>query len=82
MRVIAYTYTADIHCPACTGSDLRSGRLRLDNHHTLAFPVNHTGMDEFGIPLNVFDREGNMVHPVFDTDQNSTSHCSDCGGEL
>lgn len=83
MRIIAYTYEADIHCPACTGLALQSGRnLHMDNDHPNAIQVKHIGMDEFGIPLNVFDREDNRIGVVFSTDENDFTHCSDCGGEL
>ncbi len=68
MRIIAYTYEADVHCPACTNA--RFGQV-------IRYP-----RDDCGIPLDATDREGNPVHPVFDIDERSFTHCSDCGGEL
>ncbi len=83
MRVVAYAYLADIHCPGCTGSALKSGRnLHMDNQHPCAIPVKHIGMDEFGIPLNVFDKEDNRIRAVFSTDTCDVTHCCNCGGEL
>ena len=82
MRVIAYAFESDVHCPGCTGDAVRSHRLHLDNQHPCAIPVKHTGMDEFGIPLNMADREDNLIHAVFSTDENVPVVCCDCGGEL
>jgi len=78
MKIIAYTYCADVHCPACTGNALMRGALKLDNQHPCAIPVKHTGMDEYGMPLNVADREGNLIHPVFDISEHGFTHCGDC----
>ena len=83
MKVIAYAYMADIHCPGCTRSALQSGsNLHIDNQHLCAVPVKHTSMDEFGIPLNAFDKEDNRIRAVFATDTLDVTHCCDCGGEL
>ena len=85
MKIIAYTYCADVHCPHCTGQALIHRQLTLANDHPCAIPVKHTGMDEFGIPLNVQDREGNLIHPVFDIDEDpdgTFTHCGDCHQEL
>jgi len=78
MKIIAYTFDADVHCPACTGAALRSGAIRIDNTHPLAILVKRAGADEYGIPLNVVDREGELVHPVFNTDEHGFTHCGDC----
>lgn len=78
MRIIAYTYGADVHCPACTVTALRNGQLHIDN----ANPLKHVAGDEFGIPLNVVDREGNLIHPAFDIDEHGFTHCGDCHEEL
>jgi hypothetical protein len=46
MRIIGYTYCADIHCPACTREDAAVGLLTrkpplvMDtDEHGLAFPI-------------------------------------------
>ena len=84
MRVIAYAYMADVHCPACTAAAIKSGGLRVDHSHPLALGprFSSSGGDENGIPLDVVDREWNMIGPVFSTDENDFTHCCDCGGEL
>ena len=33
MRVIAYTYRADYHCPTCAKVDASYDRLKVDNYH-------------------------------------------------
>jgi hypothetical protein len=83
MKIIAYTYHADVHCPACTGAALRSGAIHIDNNHPLAIPVKQVGIDEYGIPLNVVDSEGNLIHPVFSADENTGFyHCGECFADL
>jgi len=65
MRIIAYTYEADVHCPACT--KYRFGRLAW-----MGAP------DECGVPESAVDRESNPVHPVFVTDEHDFTHCGTC----
>ncbi len=83
-RIIAYTYVADVHCPDCTRQASVSGRLTINNHHPHAFdlPTGGVDNDELGIAYNLQDREGNLIHPVFDTDEHGFTHCSDCQAEL
>src|SRR5206468_10817677 len=85
MRVIAYTYEADWHCIACT----KARTFRCDGTHPYAEP----GLDENGIAMDLIDREGNVLHPVFSTDElpchipsseggyNPVS-CGDCHDEI
>ena len=60
MHIVAYTYDADIHCIACTVKQ---------------FAYFHTGEiriavgDWNGIYFNQEDSEGNLVHPLFSTDE-------------
>ena len=83
MRVIAYAYMADIHCPGCTASDIKSGSLKVDHSHPLSMgPRFASCHDDNGIPLDVVDGDWNMIGPVFSTDENESTHCCDCGGEL
>jgi hypothetical protein len=49
MKVIAYTYEADIHCIDCTRKRYESGGFN-------------------GI-YDSLDNEGNLIHPLFDTDE-------------
>lgn len=75
MRIIGYTYDADVHCPTCTlekaaiGLLIRQPPLQLDT-------------DEHGLPYDLIDREGNPVHPIMDIDEHDFTHCGDCGADL
>lgn len=73
MRIIAYTYCADVHCPDCALRDFHIGQL------TLPAP---SANDWHGLPVSLIDREGNPVHPVFTTDEHDFTHCCDCGERL
>jgi hypothetical protein len=60
--IIAYTYEAAIHCPACT-------RLRFQK------------IDQVTVRIDDMctDREGNLVRPVFSTDETPPGEsCDDC----
>lgn len=74
MRVIAYSYDADIHCIGCTQGRLANSGFK--------FPVNDR-RDEHLIPENAVDSEGNKIHPIFSTDENSDGlYCGDCHEEI
>ena len=60
MRIIAYTYDADYHCIDCT-------RKRFgDSKGDLAITNGQKWCDALWPTL---DNEGNMVHPLFSTDE-------------
>ncbi len=82
MKIIAYTYEAGVHCPACTLA--YCGRAFLDDGPVIGFPVGYSGptTDEHGVSLALHGREGNTVRPVFDIDEGTFTHCGDCHGEL
>ena len=67
-RVIAYTYLADTHSPGDALLDWGEGRLVINDHHPHALPPPY-GVDEHGLPYNLQDAEGNLIHAVFDTDE-------------
>lgn len=75
MRIIAYTYDADVHCVDCakkTTFRLDPDSLTLDNQY-----------DEHGLSIYSLDSEGNPVHPVFSTyEQLEPLFCGDCGEEI
>jgi hypothetical protein len=81
MRIIAYTYEADVHCPACAAS-------RFGNFDKFKYTSDGliTGdHDHNGIAYTNIDREGNPIHPVFDIDEDQDgtfTHCGDCREEL
>ena len=63
MKIIAYSYDADIKCPYHTAADYEDGCLKRPD----ALAVSH--IDERGLPDDLIDREGNAVKPVFDIDE-------------
>lgn len=75
MNIIAYAFDADVHCPGCTKA--RSQTLRLDHNHPYA--IGTPMMDEHGIEYDLVDRESDLIHPMFDTDELESTACSDCG---
>ena len=77
IRIVAYTFEADIHCPDCTTERTALGLLTRE-------PPLHPYTDEFGLTADLVDREGNPVRPVFSTDAFNVvvPHCGDCGAAL
>lgn len=71
MRIAAYTYEADYHCPDCTRSRFPA-------------PPHSKDVDENGVDTRAKDSEGNELHPVFDIDSNTPAGtiCSDCKAEI
>lgn len=90
MRIIGYTYLADVHCPDCTKKATQRsstyGGLKLNHMHPHAVDqayLPENGRDEHGLCYNLQDREGNLVHPVFDTDEQfGTTLCGGCGAVI
>ena len=75
--IIGYAYEAASHCPSC--AKLAVQRMQRDPQH----PYAGQGEDEHGIPGDVVDREGNVIHPMFSTDNNPGGEwCDDCGEEI
>lgn len=72
MKIIAYAYEAALHCPGCTHKRHQRSPFRV------RAPSPGPG-DEHGIPWLAIDREGNRVHPVFDTSSDADGeYCDDC----
>jgi len=59
-HIMAYTYEADYHCIPCTVQ-------RFAYFHT--GNVRGGGVDWYGIYTDQVDNEGNLVNPVFSTDE-------------
>ena len=78
MKIIAYTYESDMHCPACTRKATRN--MKVDHKHPHG--VGFSALDSFGIEYDTVDREGNLLQPVFDTDEHGFTHCGDCHSEI
>ncbi|KAF1049312.1 MAG: hypothetical protein GAK38_00768 [Xylophilus sp.] len=71
-RIVAYTYEAAAHCPACARrrfASLATGRA-------------DEGLDGHGIPVDAEDREGNRLHAVFRWDDLPDTHCDTCRAPL
>ena len=74
MEVIGYTYEADAHCVSCTQK--RKFKLSLDC-------LNKSNTDSNGICIHAIDNEGNLIHPIFSTDEQlEPLHCGDCHEEI
>ena len=59
--------------------------LHLNNDHPNALSLGRLvalNCDENGLSYNLEDREGNLIHPVFSTDETNFTHCSDCSQAL
>lgn len=74
-RIIAYTYDAAHFCPDCTFDGLSRGQIER---------VSAIGdIDEHNIPNVCMDGIGNLVHPVFDTDEQLDEiYCDHCSVQL
>lgn len=77
MRIIGYTYEADVHCPVCSERDAAVGILTRK-------PPLHLGTDMHGLAHDLVDREGNRIGVLLDIDEaaQSLTHCGDCHEEL
>jgi hypothetical protein len=75
MTVVGYAYDADQHCVDCTKEYV----IRHIAHFTEK-KVNEI-LDG---TLEFVDSEGNMLHPIFSTDEagDSPDHCGDCGAYI
>jgi hypothetical protein len=90
MRVIGYTYEADYHCPDCAKARHAAGGFEC-KPASVADDVNK--LDEWDIPYCAHDGEGNLIHPIFSTDElpchipaeaggYSPVACGDCGAVI
>lgn len=94
MRVLAYTYEADVHCIACTQKRFApADRRYVVKNDGYGYTWRHksyrgapdtelTPLDENFVSLYASDNEGNKIHPVFSTDEHDFTHCGDCGAAL
>lgn len=98
MRIIGYTYDADVHCQACAKvfaeKQFRRGELAGIKLPAYTLPdrpapgiasLQHvTPRDTNGIPVSFHGREGDEAGVVFDIDEaaQELTHCGDCHEEL
>ena len=78
MQIIAYVYEGDVRCIECTKK--ASHRMKLDHNHPYAMGESHK--DDNGVEYALVDGEGNLIHPVFNTDEHDFTHCGTCGAKL
>ena len=71
MRILAYAYSAALHCVDCTRNAADIGLLTRE-------PPLQIGTDMHGIALDLADSEGNPVHPVFHHEDIQEEYCDDC----
>ena len=76
MKIIAYTYEADVHCVGCSIK-----RFGLTSLECQKIPMT-VDTDQNGIPIGASDSEGNTIHPIFSTDEQLELHCGDCRARL
>ena len=68
MRIIAYTYEADYHCVACTVKRYKSHGFC--DRYGKTWRSNYGGqVDWEGVHVYIHDNEGNLIQPVFSTDE-------------
>jgi formate-dependent nitrite reductase cytochrome c552 subunit len=73
MKIIGYTFDADAHCVACA----QKHQFKYDPASLNAPDV--TQNDEHGVPVHAVDSEGNLIHPIFETDEQIFPlYCGDC----
>lgn len=77
--IVAYAFEAALHCPGCTRE--RAQHMVLD--HTHPYATGRSDVDAHGIEHDLVDREGNLIHPVFSTDEiQPDDSCDDCRAHL
>jgi hypothetical protein len=77
MKIIAYTYDADIHCIECTKKQYATPIAAIKYVRTPESQAEE--LDENGMCLRAIDREGNLVRPIFSTDEQlEVPFCGDC----
>lgn len=76
--IIAYTFESNVHCLDCTRK--AAERMKLDHNHPYA--MGESCKDDNGIEYDLVDTEGNLIKPVFITDEHDFTHCGDCGVKL
>jgi hypothetical protein len=78
MKIKAYAFEADVHCPTCTKK--ASLRMKLDHNHWQS--MGESCKDDNGVEYDLVDSEGNLIQAVFGISENDFTHCGDCHEEL
>jgi hypothetical protein len=59
--------------------------LQVNNYHANAHGLASSpalNTDEHGLHVNLQDADGNLIHPIFSTDEREITGCGDCGVEV
>ena len=82
--IVAYTYEADIHCPACTQARWYRAGFNVDWASHVALARDSITVDEHQVPFEAIDSEHNKLYRVYPGDEVLLSHhhCGDCRKEL
>lgn len=77
MRIIAYAYSSDVHCPTCT-----IARFGLTTAQLQSVPGT-VETDSNGISIHQEDDEGNPLGTIFSTDEQlEPLFCGDCRNQI
>lgn len=71
MRILAYAYSASLHCIACTQHAADCGLLTRE-------PPLKLGTDENGIAFDLVDSDDNPIRSVFHHEDIQEEYCDDC----
>lgn len=89
MRVIGYSYDADVHCVSCTLRYARNEEYQdyfwgEFTDEDISVKNSHGIIDvSKAIELEIIrDSEGNAIHPMFDYEEWDGERCCECGEEL
>lgn len=91
MRIVAYTYEADVHCPACAARRFAPADKRYCEPQAYGYArrvrgsfgaIERVSLDEHYLYSEATDREGNLVRPIFSTDEHDFTHCGTCREEI
>lgn len=85
MKIIAYSYNSDVHCAEC--AKLAFGSAASPAKFAPSSPLfgsdsHDDERDEHGILMLQKDADGNLIHPISATDEQTAKNCGTCGTKL
>lgn len=83
MKIIAYTYEADVHCVECARKAFAVGKLCQELERRAVKSGHERTLDENHILYGTEDCEGNRIHPIFSTDEQlEPLYCGTCRKQI
>lgn len=85
MSIVAYSFSGDVHCPDCCKRAFGSAAspAKFAPSSPLFGSDSHDDeRDEHGILMLQKDTDGNLIHPIFSTDDKTSLHCGTCKDKL